>query len=246
MRRFYFILLAITFHLSVQAQLITVEDKIFNWGGTVGLNAALPVVQSLTIENVAMEDIRLQYQVGFQTAVFARININRFYIQPSLTWQYSRGDIRFNIPTEEDNSITNETTEQLLTTQNKIAYKEATVEIPVMIGYYIVKEGPYALSTMFGPTFKYNYKSRYSTNLTDTAREFTDNNTPFGVGISAGIGVSIGRLFLDFNYEFGLNEVVSDFEAINNNSSSALTESESSMVIEKRTNMMSFSLGFLF
>ena len=49
---------------------------------------------------------------------------------------------------------------------------------------------------MFGPNIKYNYKTRYSTDMTDRPREFEDDNTPFGISIAAGLGVSIGVCFL--------------------------------------------------
>jgi len=111
-----------------------------------------------------------------------------------------------------------------------------------MVGYYLVKEGPYALSMMFGPNIKYNYKTRYSTDMTDRPREFEDDNTPFGISIAAGLGVSIWRLFLDFSYEFGLNEVASDFREIGKTEANQ----KGALSIEKRTNIMSFSLGFLF
>ena len=80
----YLILLILPFCFSANAQkFIKIEDKTFNWGGKVGVNAALPIVKSLTIDNQEMEDIRLQYKVGYQAAVFARVNIDRFYIQPA-------------------------------------------------------------------------------------------------------------------------------------------------------------------
>ena len=226
--------------LGQRQKFIKIEDKTFNWGGKVGVNAALPIVKSLTIDNQEMEDIRLQYKVGYQAAVFARVNIDRFYIQPSLAWQYTEGDIRFNIP-QTENSLPDGTNTQMPIGKNRITYKSATLEVPVMIGYYLVKEGPYALSMMFGPNIKYNYKTRYSTDMTDRPREFEDDNTPFGISIAAGLGVSIWRLFLDFSYEFGLNEVASDFREIGTEANQKGT-----LNIEKRTNIMSFSLGFLF
>lgn len=236
------LLLLLPFCFPANAQkFIQIEDKTFNWGGKVGMNAAFPIVKSLTIDNVQMEDIRLQYKVGYQAAAFARVNIDRFYIQPSLVWQYTEGDIRFNIP-EEAGIPSNGAVNQNPISKNRITYKAANLEVPVMIGYYLVKEGPYALSIMFGPNIKYNYKTHYSTNLTDTPREFVDDNTPFGISLAAGLGVSIWRLFLDFSYEFGLNEVASDFREISNNG----TSQDGALKIEKRTNIMSFSLGFLF
>ena len=224
MKKIYLILLILPFCFSANAQkFIKIEDKTFNWGGKVGVNAALPIVKSLTIDNQEMEDIRLQYKVGYQAAVFARVNIDRF-----------------NIP-QTENSLPDGTNTQMPIGKNRITYKSATLEVPVMIGYYLVKEGPYALSMMFGPNIKYNYKTRYSTDMTDRPREFEDDNTPFGISIAAGLGVSIWRLFLDFSYEFGLNEVASDFREIGTEANQKGT-----LNIEKRTNIMSFSLGFLF
>ena len=80
MKKIYLILLILPFCFSANAQkFIKIEDKTFNWGGKVGVNAALPIVKSLTIDNQEKEDIRLQYKVGYQAAVFARVNIDRFY-----------------------------------------------------------------------------------------------------------------------------------------------------------------------
>ena len=102
MKKIYLTLLILSFCFQAGAQkFIKIEDKTFNWGGKVGVNAALPIVKSLTINDQEMEDIRLQYKVGYQAAAFARVNIDRFYIQPSLAWQYTEGDIRFNIPQTE-------------------------------------------------------------------------------------------------------------------------------------------------
>lgn len=171
MKKIYLILLILPFCFSANAQkFIKIEDKTFNWGGKVGVNAALPIVKSLTIDNQEMEDIRLQYKVGYQAAVFARVNIDRFYIQPSLAWQYTEGDIRFNIP-QTENSLPDGTNTQMPIGKNRITYKSATLEVPVMIGYYLVKEGPYALSMMFGPNIKYNYKTRYSTEYMQSVPE---------------------------------------------------------------------------
>ena len=69
---------------------------------------------------------------------------------------------------------------------------------------------------MVGPKLKYNYKIAYTVESSTTHVEYVNDNTPFGVNIATGVGVSIGRLFFDFVYEFGLNQVESDFEKVNN------------------------------
>lgn len=241
MRKIYFIWLLLPLLLPVHAQkFIQIEEKAFNWGGKVGFSSTFPIINSLTINEVHAEDVRLQYKVGYLASAFARVNIDRFYIQPSLSWRYSEGDIRYTMPDRGDNPP-----DQIegipFDNANQLTYKTVSLELPVMIGYYLVKEGPYALSFMVGPTIKYNYKTRYSTNFTDSPREYTSDSTPFGINIATGLGVSIWRLFFDFTYEFGLNQVESNFREIRSNE-----PAESTMTIDKRTNVMSFSLGFLF
>ena len=66
--------------------------------------------------------------------------------------------------------------------------------------------------------------------------------TPRSSQYRYGRRVSIGRLFFDFVYEFGLNQVESDFEKVNN----PVPEINYDINIDKRTNVMSISLGVLF
>lgn len=242
MKKCYLILFLFLSCLFIHAQkFISIDDKAFNWGGKVGFNSTFPIINSLEISDVEAKDIRLQYKVGYLAAVFCRINMNKFFMQPSLAWHYSEGDIRFNISQETDNSINSGVQPSPHVPGNQLKYRTATLEMPIMIGYYLVKEGPYALSMMVGPNIKYNYKTRYTTNFTDSPREYSSDSTPYGINIATGLGVSIWRLFFDFTYEFGLNHVESDFKEIKTN-----LPPEGNITINKRTNVMSFSLGVLF
>lgn len=238
MRKIYLILIVLPFCLLANAQkFIQIEDKAFNWGGKVGFNSTFPIINALTIDGVEAENVRLQYKVGYLGAAFCRINIDRFYIQPSLSWNYSAGDLRFSVPAE---ASSDQDLNQPLP-ENQLSYKTASLELPVMIGYYLIKDGPYALSMMAGPNIKYNYKTSYTALFSDTPREYTNESTPFGISFTTGVGVSIWRLFFDFTYEFGLNHVESDFKE-----RFTPEAADGNITINKRTNAMSFSLGFLF
>lgn len=214
-----------------------IHDKAFNFGASVGFNATFPVINSLTIDGTEAKDVRVQYKVGYLASVFCRVNIERFFIQPSLAWYDSEGEMYFNLPSP-DGSVTNQSTD--LETKDRLTIHTKSLEMPIMIGYSLVKEGPYGLSLMVGPKFKYNYKVKYTSNFSDSRHEYTSESTPWGVNIRTGVGVSIWRLFFDFVYEFGLNQVESDFK----DKSPSATHHD--IRIDKRTNVMSFSLGFLF
>lgn len=240
MKKIYILLLLLPLCFPIQAQrILEIRDKAFNWGGKVGFNSTFPIINSLTISDKPAENVRLQYKVGYMAAAFARVNIERFFIQPSLSWRYSQGDIRFDI--QQSNNFNDPTGESSVKSKNQIEYKTGSLELPVMVGYYLVREAPYALSFMVGPNIRYTYKSNYTANLTETLHEYKSDSTPFGISIATGLGVSIWRLFFDFTYEFGLNQVESGFKEKNSN-----LPAENNMIIDKRTNTMSFSLGFLF
>lgn len=238
MKKTYLIVLTLLFCLLAHAQKFThIEDKAFNWGGTVGFNSTFPVINSLKVNDAEVENVRMEYKVGYLASAFCRVNMDRFFIQPSLSWRYSEGDIRFNIqPSDNLSDHANP-----LLSENQLQYKTVSLEVPVMIGYYLVKEGPYALSWMVGPNIKYNYKTRYTAHFYDTPREYTNDSTPFGINIATGLSVSIWRLFFDFTYEFGLNHVESNFKERH-----TPEPIDGNITINKRTNVMSFSLGFLF
>lgn len=211
-------------------------DKIFNWGGKIGCNSIISNIRSLSIDNVEMLDIQQKYKVGYQASLFGRINFDKFFMEPSVIWQHTEADIHFNIP---QSNVTSDVNQEVYA-PNLLQSKYSTLEVPVMIGYYLVKEEQYALALSVGPAFRYNYKTTFSTNMIDNAREYKSDNTPLGIGLGMGIGASIGKLFLNFHYQFGLNEVDSDFQEINSS-----TEETTTLKLEKRTNILSFSLGFM-
>jgi hypothetical protein len=212
-------------------------DKVFNWGGKIGCNSLFSNIGSLSINDVQMENVQQKYKVGYQASLFGRVNIDRFFIEPSVTWQHAESDIFFDIPTEYDDT---QRSVYDIYPENRLRYKYKTVEIPVMIGYNIVKEDQYALSLSAGPAIRYNYKLDLNTSLKESFTVDEDENTPLGLGISLGVGASIGRLFLDFVYQFGINEVDSEFHKIKT------AENEWTLQLKKRTNVLNFSLGFMF
>lgn len=238
MKKPFLLLFALFLGLSAQAQnFIHIKDKMFNFGAKVGFNSTLPVINSLTIDDVEAEDIRVQYKVGYQASVFCRINIDRFFIQPDLSWYRTEGDFHFLLP----KTTGTDDTEHIIKSSDQLQLRSSSLEMPVMIGYYLVREGPYALSMMVGPKLKYNYKVRYTTHFSEVTNEYINDSTPFGIGIATGLGVSIARLFFEFTYEFGINTIESDFK-----DRSSLEPVGRTISIDKRTNMLSFSLGFLF
>ncbi|MDR1403597.1 MAG: PorT family protein [Tannerellaceae bacterium] len=227
--------LFLLYFLSVYAQnTVKVADKMFNWGAKAGLNSTFPIINSIEVDGQKAENIQLQYKVGVLAAAFCRFNINRFFVQPSISWRHASGDIRFNLPSGAEAPAAARSFDLL-------TYKVKSIEAPVLTGYKIVNEGPYGLSFMGGPTIKYRYDVSYLSNFFDSPRKYVSDSTPWGISFVCGVGVTIWRFFFDVTYEFGLNQVDSDFK--DNRSSKS---GGNDLSIDKHTNVMSFSLGFLF
>lgn len=241
MKYVHLIALLLLLCFSVKAQESTSnEEKIFSLGATVGANAIFPVINSLSVDNTDLENVYLQYKVGLLASFFCRINMDRFFIQPSISWRRSEAEIHFNIPQSIPLSASELETDILQTA--RLALDEQSLNMPIMIGYSIIKQGPYSLSFMAGPTLKYNYKVSYTSESTDAAHEFISESTPYGISIGMGVGVRIRQLFFDFCYEFGLNQTESDFKS----KDPEIPIISNEIRIDKRTNVLSFSLGLLF
>lgn len=219
-------------------KLMRLEDKAFDFGAKLGFAATFPIVNSLVIDGNRVDEVNVKYKVGYMAAVFCRVNIDRFFIQPSAAWHRSEGDLYFNLPY----SSASESEANVYEKNDRLKMTTRSLEVPVMIGYSLVKKGPYGLSVMAGPKFKYDYKVTYESDLAGVEGEYTNNHAHFGVNIATGVGVSIGRLFFDFAYEFGLNQTETDFRPV----AKEVAADTHELQIDKRTNVMSFSLGFLF
>lgn len=169
------LVLLVCITMQAQERMIRIDNKIFNFGATVGLKSSLPVINVLEIDGVEADNIQTHYSVGYTGSVFCRINMNRFFLQPSVSWHHSTSEIRFAFP---------EQSTQLITEYyNTLKMTLETIEVPVLIGYKVVKEGPYGLSLMAGPQFKYSYKTDYDFRFPDSQNRFAIDNNSFDMNI---------------------------------------------------------------
>lgn len=213
------------------------SNDTFNWGVKVGFNSTLPVINNLVIDDVEIENTRVEYKVGYMAALILRVNFDRFFIQPSLSIHNTESEIYFSLPSEQENAGE----AQIRNLTNQLNLRIHSLELPVLIGYNLVKEGPFGLSVMVGPKLKYNYQIRYKTNLDNYQDIYTSDDTAYRVNLVGGIGVALWRLSFDFTYEVGINHRETNFRQVNG--AQPLSEN---IVVDKRLNMMGFSLGLFF
>lgn len=212
------------------------QNTSFNWGAKVGFSSVLPVINTFTIEDIPIES-HVEYKVGYMAALFCRVNFERFFLQPSFAWQTTESRFNFNMPDEVE-PLKAMPTRQM---SDQFNLKIHALTFPVMIGYNIVKEKPFALSIMAGATVNYNYRIQYTTNLDYYSDKYTTDDTKFRVNLLGGIGVTLWQMFFDFTYEVGINHRETNFKRIGDNLPLA-----GNIVLDKRLNMLGFSLGVLF
>ncbi|MGM9758615.1 MAG: porin family protein [Parabacteroides sp.] len=226
---------------ALQAQrLMEMRDKSFNFGAKVGLNTVFPYITELTLDGVSIDETYAQYKVGYLASIFCRFNTQHFFVQPALTWQRSVSE--FSFFTENNTSGENDPNPSYSISAYNLAMQSSSLEVPVLFGYHIVRQSPYGLSLMAGPKLRYIYQEKYTgSDMEEVSYLFEQSDKPITVNVVTGVSVTIGQLFFDFTYEFGLPQK-SDF--LSNNKS--LQDSSHKLHINRHTNVLNFSLGILF
>ena len=226
------------FGLLAPAQnIMEVYDKPFNFGVRLGFNSKFPIIHSFFIDNQPINDYRMHYKVGYQAAFSCSVNMNRFFIQPTICWERTQAEVQFVLP-EHDNTVTGN---DFNLYNNKIEAEYNSIAVPVLAGYHLVKVGPYGLNVKIGPKGIYHYKKRQKGNSTQLEMNHKNDNIDYTINLVTAIGVTIGRLFLDFSYEFGLHNSKANFTYFN-----PTTNETGNMLLVKRSNALSFSLGMVF
>ena len=151
------VLLIIAFTAGAQTQKNETEG--FSFGAKLGFSSTLPIINSLTIEGVEAQNVNLQYKVGYLAALFCRINIDRFFIMPGVEWTHADGSIHYSLPEGIDQTYLKSTS---AVSSEGFNVETNTIEVPVLLGFNMVKSYPYCLSFQAGPKLRYRVTEDFS------------------------------------------------------------------------------------
>jgi len=139
------------------------------------------------IPNVS--DLKDKSDNGMMLGVFARINIKKWYIQPELNFVSRKSEIVVE-------GVSGE-------------FKTKSMDIPILLGYKIVKLPMFKLRAFAGPVASFNIDDSFSSTL---SQQFKDEDLEGAVwNAKVGAGIDVWKLTLDVDYEFGLTDVSSEF-----------------------------------
>ena len=209
------------------------KDKVqFNVGIKAGFQAATYSHAEFDIEGYKFDTNNIQSnKIGYAFSLFARVTKNKFYLQTEGTFGITNHSFVFQNKQEniDGSFIPNNTVYDLRT---------YCIRIPILLGYNFIERGRYGMSVFTGARTKFiltslneqNFKHFEYGNLEEI---LNDRNYYWEFGL----GIKIGRVFLDITFDAGLN-----------GTSSHIISHEDGRIFKsnRRDNTLSFSVGFIF
>ena len=213
------------------------NTKKINIGIKAGFNSSMFLVSQFKIKDVTINDFQNNYKIGYFAAAFLRFNISRHFIQPEVSYNISRCEIEFDKLGSQHPDI-----------EPDYAFINSTIhsiDIPLLYGFNIIKNGPYGMSIFAGPKLKciWTQQNKITFNNFDQ-KGIYEQLYPFNLSAVIGVGVNISRIFFDFRYEQGIHNISRSVTYDNINTDGSIGVSK--MTLNRREQVLSFSLGLIF
>ena len=210
------------------------QDPVVNFGVKTGFSSTIYHVQQFSITGIPINEYDAKSEISSFYTAFARVNIQRSYLQTELSYNISNYSIVFATQQWVNGAIPHDI--------SSIRTKITGLEVPLFYGYHIMKEGPYGMSFYAGPKAKLiltDYSHHHFENFTYT--DISETIRPINFSLMVGLGVNIRRVFFDFSFEYGLRNISKGFTTTD------ATEytSTDAIIFDRRKNVLSFSIGFL-
>ena len=167
-----------------------------------------------------VDSIKTSFNSGFHAGAFVRFG-TRVYLQPEAYYTFSGGTFEKTVSKTDD------------LWKEKITI--GTLDVPVLLGFKIIKSKLLEWRIMVGPEVSFLVNSKVK-NISSTGPVTgSDINNVNWYG-QAGTGIDILFLTLDLRYQFGLNTVI--------NQVTATGSSPTTYPLNSKNNLFLVSLGF--
>ena len=120
-----------------------------------------------------------------------------------------------------------------------------SVDIPVIYGYNVIKEGPYSLAVFGGPKFRYIWNKKSEVTFENFDQQgISERLRPLNLSFTLGVAVTISRIFFDFRYDIGLHNIS---RKVTYDDGVAEGDPPADEIrFHRRDNVLSFSFGVFF
>ncbi|WP_372751498.1 porin family protein [Labilibaculum sp.] len=151
-----------------------------------GLHTGL-VSTKMDYKDADASSIKEESKNGMMLGAFLRVNLNKWYLQPELNYVSRKSEV--------------------VVDGNSYDIKTKSLDIPMLLGYKIVKLPLFKLRAFAGPVASFNIDDSFKSTLESVDEDFEGAVWNAKVGA----GVDVWKLTLDVDYEFGLSDVSSEF-----------------------------------
>ena len=239
MKKALLTLLLITFTLNLFGQSgvgMKPDTKKFNYGIKAGFTSSIYLISNFSIGGERIRRVQNNYRVGFNGSLFMRYNMSKHYIQPEVAYNINKCEIIFDKNVSDDSS--------LLPAYASISSNIHSIDIPILYGYNFIKEGIYGMSFFIGPKVRYIWNNQSKMNYSNFEEQnIKEKFYPFNIGFSVGLAINISKVFFDFRYEQVVHNIS---KSIDYDLPKTANADEAPLVLHRRDNTISFSLGVLF
>ena len=237
-KRYFFIWIFFSSYVAVFSQSPAtthyITEKVFNWGIRAGLNAVVPSYYTVTYNGESTINQTMINEVGYSGGLFGRVNLSSFFMQPEASYFYTPEKLSFTILQEDALGNYNMT----------IRTQTQSVSVAVLLGFNIVKEGPFLFNIFCGPAAYYNFLTTYEIDKLHLLRtEAADYKhiTNYKLSMVTGISANISRLYFDFRLSIGMKSSMLDFSELQE-----APEHLQGIAVKDNGNLLCFSCGIMF
>lgn len=218
------------------------KERTVNFGIKGGFTSSLFLVSGFSIDGTAIDEVQNNYKIGFFGSFFMRINFGRHFLQPEFSYNINRCNITFGRLFPAGSPATPRMVE------SSISSSIHSIDVPVIYGYNIVKEGPYSLSVFGGPKIRYIWDKKSSITFKNfDQRNIREQLYPFNLSFTTGVSVTILRIFFDFRYDIGLHNISKRVTYDMSTAGQATNKNAKEGIrFHRQDNVLSFSFGVLF
>lgn len=225
-----------------ETSVVNHNEHIVNWGLKGGFTSSLFLIHHFVVNGMPVTEVQNNYKIGYFGSVFMRINFARHFLQPELSYHINRCDIAFNKPLPDDAPIGS------LPDQASISTEIHSIDIPVIYGYNIIKDGAYSLAVFGGPEVRYILPRQSKALFVNFDQQnISEDFRRLNLCATLGVAVTISRIFFDFRYDIGLHniskQITYTLPETDNNQENGVGEGIS---FQRRDNVLSFSFGVFF
>lgn len=228
--------------ISNDKQSATHTSTTVNFGVKGGFTSALFLISDFCINGSKVGQVQNNYKLGYFASIFMRINFKRHFLQPEISYNINRSNITFNKPANSSDDIGN-----IIQQEAFITSTIHSIDIPVIYGYNIIKEGPYGMAVFGGPKLRYIWKHKSKTEFGNFDQtDIIETLRPINASFVIGVAVNISNVFFDFRYDLGLHNISKRIDYTPASLENHEIADEEQILFKRRDNVLSFSLGVMF